>query len=562
MLSGEIRMRIRKKKTYSFSCVLLAFSLTAFTGVRAQAVWEYHQKEIYNYLSRMAQKGLIVYDDNIKPLSRKYLADCLDSLKQHPENLSPVEKKELDFYSREYGSEMDTAAFAGKPGTLFFKNDPYKRWRSFYASGKDVLFMADPVFTASTYQGTGTSYHKTSSGLSFWGRIGKHWGFQFFYNDITESGTGIDFLKAETPETGYPRQKDTSKRTSLNYTHFRGSISYSWKNGSLSFGQDYLLWGYGETGKIVLSDKAPTYPYIRFDIKLFPWLSFNYTHAWLNSGIVDSSRNIPNPGAPYDSTQQFFVPKYFSTHTFNITPVKGLNIALGESIIYNNPNYVGYLFPLMFFKVYDNMVNNNNIAAGSNGQFFAQISSRNHIPKTHLYSTLFIDEIRMATMFDSQKSRNQLGYTVGGSITDVFIPYLTVGLEYTRVRPFVYRNLLPAQNYTNSDYNLGDWMGNNFDRMSYTLKYTPLPKLKCMARYQTIRKGGMGTLADQYFAQPQPPFLFDPQKKQQQFIFQLSYELLNDLNFSGYYQSITTDNRVNGNKTTSNTFNIGFNYGL
>jgi len=562
MLSGEIKTHTKYPKKAWFCYLLLAVLLGTGIGAKSQSVWEYHQKEVYNYLSRMAQKGLVRFDDNIRPVSRKYIAECLDSLIQHAATLSNTEKKELDFYSREYGSEMDTTLFSNPAKVSFFKNDPYKRWRMVYASGKDALLMVDPVFTASTYQGNGKSYHKTSSGLNFWGRIGNHWGFRFFYNDITEAGTGIDFLKAETPETGYPRKRDTSNRTSLNYTQFRGSISYSWKSGSLSFGQDYLLWGYGETGKIVMSDKAPTYPYFRFDIKLFPWLKFNYTHAWLNSGVIDSSRTIPNPpNTPFSDSQYFFVPKYFATHTFEITPVKGLNIALGESIVYNNPAYVGYLFPLMFFKVYDNMVNNNNIAAGSNGQFFAQISSRNHIPKTHLYSTVFIDEIRMSTMFNSQKSRNQLGYTLGGSITDVFIPYLTFGLEYTRVRPFVYRNLLPAQNYTNSDYVLGDWMGSNFDRMSYTLKYTPLPKLKCLARYQSIRKGGMGNLYDQYF-EPQPPFLFDFQKKQQEFTLQLSYEWLNNLCFSGYFQSITSDNRVNNIKTTSNTFNIGFNYGL
>ena len=562
MLSGEIRTHIKGKRTGKWVFgLLLAVSLCLSVQGSAQTVWEYHGKEVYNYLSRMAQKGLIVFNDNIRPLSRKYIGDCLDSLSRRSTDLSVTEKKELSFYSQEYGTEMDTALDTAKPQTLWFKKDPYKRWRSFYASNKEVLLVADPVFTASTYQGSGTSINKTSSGVNFWGRIGKHWGFQFFYNDITESGTGIDFSKQFSPETGYVK-RDTTVRSSLNYSHLRANISYSWRTGSLSFGQDYLLWGYGQNGKVVLSDKAPVYPYIRFDQQIFPWMTFNYTHAWLSSAIVDSTRTIHIPGGVYGGDQEFFVPKYMATHTLQIRPLKGLDLSIGESIIYNDPAYVGYLFPLMFFKVYDNMVNNGHIVSGSNGQFFAQLSSRNHIPKTHLYGTLFIDEIRTSTMFNSEKSRNQLGGTFGASVTDVLVPYLTLGLEYTRIQPFVYRNLLPAQNYTSNDFLLGDWMGSNADRISYSIGYTPIPKLKCQARYQSIRKGGMGTLAEQYFQEPQPPFLSGPLIRQQEFLFQCSYEWINNLSFTGFYQSIAQQIEVSSKKTTQHTFSIGFTYGL
>lgn len=527
----------------------------------AQVVWEYHKKEVYNYLARMAQKGVISFDDNIKPLSRKYIADCLDSLSHRTEQLSQVEKKELSFYSQEYGNEIAGAPIGSKEEMHFFKTDPYKRWRSFSAIGKNVLFQADPVFTAATIQGSGKSVTSSSSGLSFYGYAGSHWGFHFYYNDITESGKGFDSTRQNTPETGIVR-KDTSLHSSQNFSQFRGSISYSWKNGSISFGQDHLLWGYGESGKIVLSDKAPAFPFIRFDYQPFSWLKFNYTHTWLNSKIIDSSLGYPTPGTPFGGRRDFYIPKFMATHSVQMRFMKGLYFSAGESIVYSDQLDIGYLFPLMFFKIYDNIVNNSNIRAGSNGQLFFQISSRNQLPKTHLYTTVFIDEIRVGTIFDKTKSRNQLGITLGGSITDAFVPYLTLGLEYTRVNPFVYRNLIPAQDYTSYNYYLGDWMGNNFDRLTYTIKYTPIPRLKCEISYQTSRKGDTGTLAQQYFQQPQPPFLFGLQNKQQQFLAHFSYELLNDLNFTAFYSSLTTDNRVTLQKTTNTTYSLGFTYGL
>ncbi len=541
--------------------IYISLLLLSWGKMDAQVVWENHKKEVYNYLSRMAQKGIIQYDDNIRPLSRKYIADCLDSLSIKTNELSPIEKKELSFYAKEYGFEMDSVPRLKEKDTHLFTTDPYKRWRSFSSVNSTVQLQVDPVIAAATFQGTGKNVNQTSSGLSFYGYVGKHLGFHFFYNDITEAGTGLDYTRQNNSETGFVR-KDTSLQTSQNYSQLRGSISYSWKSGSFSFGQDHLLWGYGENGRIVLSDKPPTFPVIRFDIKLFPWLKFNYSHAWLNSALIDSAKTYPIGNPVFGGERQFFIAKFFSTHSIHLQVVKGLDLSIGESIIYSDREDVGYLFPLMFFKVYDNIANNSNIRTGSNGQLFLQVSSRNHIPKTHLYSTFFIDEIRMNGIFDKAKSRNQLGFTLGASVTDVVIPYLTLGLEYTRVNPFVYRNLIPAQNFTSHTYSLGDWMGNNFDRLIYSIKYTPFPRLKYLLRYQSIRKGGQGTLEEQYFQQPQPTFLFEHWKNQDDLFSQFSYEIINNLTLNASYHLVNEENRITLRKRTNNTFSVGFNFGL
>ena len=150
---------------------------------------------------------------------------------------------------------------------------------------------------------------------------------------------------------------------------------------------------------------------------------------------------------------------------------------------------------------------------------------------------------------------------MGGSITDIFIPYLTLGAEYTRVNPFVYTNLVPAQNYTSYNYSLGDWMGNNFDRAIIYAKYTPIPKLKLVGRYQKIRKGSAGTIYDQYNAQPQPNFLFDYQKTKSDLFLQAKYELINNIYFVSSYT--ITKNRLSNNRILKdNTFQLSINVGL
>lgn len=285
-------------------------------------------------------------------------------------------------------------------------------------------------------------------------------------------------------------------------------------------------------------------------------------HAWLNSNLVDSnlSYNTYSGGVSGD-IRVLFIQKYLASHSLVFKPMHGLNIAVGESIVYSDQLDPGFFIPINLFKIYDNNHSNYSINAGSNGQIFLQLSSRNQIKNTHLYASTFIDEIRVSEIFNKLKSRNQLGYTIGGSVTDVLIPYLTIGAEYTRVNPFVYNNLIPAQTYASYNYSLGDWIGNNFDRKILFVKYTPMPKLKLYMRYEDIRKGGTGTIVQQYTAEPQPAFLFDNQKTRKDFYLQATYEWIHNLYLRTSAQWIN-ESYKNGLKINNTSYSLGISFGL
>ena len=59
------------------ACLLSVFFLCSSAKIEGQVVWENYRNEVYDYLARMAQKGLINFDDVIKPLSRSYIAKSL-----------------------------------------------------------------------------------------------------------------------------------------------------------------------------------------------------------------------------------------------------------------------------------------------------------------------------------------------------------------------------------------------------------------------------------------------------------------------------------------------------
>jgi hypothetical protein len=514
--------------------LLFIFSFSINGNLLAQPVFERHTHEVNNYLSRLAQKGLVEWNDNIKPLRMDLILAALDSLALQNQKLSSIEKKELAFYQLLY----KTAAL-----------HPKLRQQS-----PDFSYQLFPVVSGQLVASDSINYFKRSIGVNVFGNISKRWGYQLSFQDITEKGSLLDTSKQSIEaamETGYVKNSLFNNK-SINYTEIRAHLSYTFKKGMVSIGQDYLTWGYGKGGQMVLSDKAPTYPYIRVDLQPTNWLRFNYTHAWLKSDIPDSAKSYTIPSGIWGGVREVMVPKFMAQHSIDIRIKKGLHAMLGESMLYTDQLKLGYFIPVMFFKAFDNYSGNNNITRGSNGQFFFQLSSRNQLRNTHLYATLLVDEIKVSKIFNQQERRNQIGYTIGVNVTDVGLPYLTVGADYTKIRPFVYRNFLPAQNYSSAGFLLGDWMGANADRFYVFANYTPAPRVKGLLRYQLVRKGSEGTLQQQYFVQPQPPFLFGNKKTWSDVLLQCNYEYKPRLQTQAYLRLL------NGRLT----FSAGLSYGL
>jgi hypothetical protein len=104
-------------------------------------------------------------------------------------------------------------------------------------------------------------------------------------------------------------------------------------------------------------------------------------------------------------------------------------------------------------------------------------------------------------------------------------------------------------------------MGNNFDRAIIFAKYTPIAKLKLVARYQKIRKGGAGTIYQQYAVQPQPSFLSDFIKTRSDMFLQARYEYINNIYLSTSLTLMQTK-LANGSNIKDNTYQLGISVGL
>ncbi|MDQ6756747.1 MAG: capsule assembly Wzi family protein [Bacteroidota bacterium] len=539
-----------------YAVLIFFFILRSFTAV--SQINESQNHEVYNYLYRMAQKGLVEWKDQNSPLDRKTILNALIFLQTNLSELSKIEKIELKFYLKEFAFDSTEKITNDKSYFKLFTNNRETRYRTLLIEENNNKLFLEPQFGVSHLSSNGKSNTTYFGGVRLAGYFGKHIGINFSFRDVTEKGDTIDYVKSFTNQQGIVATGQTNN--TLNYGSLNFNASYKWNRGMLTIGKDNLIFGYGMGGNIILSGKSPSFPFVLFNYTPWKWVHFNYFHGWLQSDVIDSAKSY-NTGSGVAGSKRFiYRQKFIANHSLIINPVKGLDIGIGESMVYSDKLNIGYLIPINFFKAYDHYTSDYAIESGSNAQFFALISSKNQIKNTHLYAQIFVDEIKLSKIFNKKESRNQLGYTIGFNRTDVLLNYLSIGVEYTRINPFVYNNLIPTQTYASHSYSLGDWMGNNADRIFVRIDYTPLPKLKLKAEFQKIRKGGAGNLQQQYNQQPQPDFLFDKSFSYQEINASISYELINTLKLFAKATRIKYEYPTLSSAKTG--VNIGFSYSL
>jgi hypothetical protein len=510
---------------------LITFFLFSCSLTLSQVVYEPLHKDIYQYLSRLAQKGIIELNDQVKPISRIYIAEKLAELDDKLDYLTYLEREELNFYKIDYDRELrfNSNEKISEEEVIIAGRDRAGRMRLF--SYTDELFSLNlsPIFGYKIGSRDDAKLTHFWNGIYTYGYLTDQIGVSFDFRDNNESGATIDKFKSFTPVTGTNEASDIKlagySPNKVEYTEAKTVITGNWKWGSLSIGKEFFEWGYGEGGKIVLSQKAPSFPFIRLDINPVDWFSFNYIHAWLSSDIIDSSNAYVTT---FGTSRLKFRNKYLAAHSLSLKPLKGLTVSLGESVIYSDRLEYIYLIPVMFFKMADHYLSRHNNEIGSNAQLFGSVSSRNHIPNTHLYGTLFIDEITLTNIFNTEKQRNHIGFSLGSSVVDIPVNNLTLTLEFTRIYPFTYKHYIPTTTYESASYVLGHWMGPNADQIFASLEYRFLRGLKVKLWGQFIRKGEAEDITNIY-VQPQPPFLFGLRKNYYYFGGTVQYELIHEL---------------------------------
>jgi hypothetical protein len=475
---------------------VLAAMILCSALAQAQLIYLPTSHEAYPFLKRLEARHLITdYRDAAKPISRMQVTRLLKSLESRLDELTSVERDRYEFLRSEFAYEWGLLAGDPEPSDLRF------HLLSLDAIGGKFNFDLNLAFDYLTLNTLQTK--KRTQGFKIFGYAFGSVGYYVNFVDYRESGDSLNPQRLLTPETGIVLTKQSGNIIEYNSTEAQFTLQLGAFELSLEKMQN--IWGYGQRGSIIFSTKPPSYPQVKLRVPIASWLDFVYIHADLHSNVVDSSRSYAaNSSQSVDYYRTVYRQKYMAAHLFEVSIIDGLDLALGESIVYSdkNPQLI-YLIPLMFFKSGEHYNRDTD-----NVQFFAALDV-NLIKGINLYGTLFIDELTTDDLFNPDKARNQLAYTVGGRLYDLPFNNIELAAEYTRLNPWVYTHKYPAATFTNNGYDLGHWIGQNGDDLYVELQMTPIRSLRFGLFWERYRKGGLKDISFQYQT-PSQPFLYQP----------------------------------------------------
>jgi hypothetical protein len=487
------------------------------------------------------------YRDDVKPISRAKLAGFLHQLEQSSERLTELDRSELNFLKGEFADELariDTTERFYEP-----------RWNLYETDLHGGKLVANVVVQGRSRSTEGVSVLSEQHGAQIYGSAFERLGFYFNFMDSYEKGKGINFARTNSPEQGVvPTFLDPEL---LNFDFTNIQFSYTLPYLTLSLEKFENVWGPGRRGQVTFSKKAPPAPQFKLRAELTDWLDFTYILADLNSDVLDSTASY-NPQSSFSNFyRSVYRLKYLAAHQIEITPVDGLDISLGESIVFSDkPVKFIYLLPIMFYKSAEDYNRDTD-----NSQIFLSVDL-NTIRNVNLYYALFIDEMNTLDIASST-SRNQVGQTFGIQTYDVGVKNLELLVEYTRMNPWAYSHKFTAANFTNSGYDLGHWIGQNADLLTVDVAYSFSRALKVGVVSEVFRKGGRLDIWNQY-NEPQEQFLYGPLREERSLGFYVKWQPVRDGFFDFRFRSFslvdeTTPSLNHGNQPE---FTLALRYGV
>lgn len=473
------------KSTFKLLILLL---LTVFT-VKAQDIPQHvSYYRIYDFIDELANDGFIEINTAVKPYSRLFIAQKLQEVSEIDDNflkknkLTKRQRAEVKFFLNEFALELNKLP----TGKLILNKNNHNGQVALLPPAfhyKDSVFRAriTPILGMHlTYNKQGV-IDKRWYGAEFQGTIGKNISVYGSLRDISHTGDGL--LSGNTYLNDEPGYEYT---VGSDYSDSRGGIKYANQFLSIGLMKDNVIWGDNYHGSNILSGRTPSFPMIYLQLKPTKWFELNYFHGWLVSNVFDSTYYyVENESKIYYRPAN----KFIAANLITFTPFSKLNVSAGNSIIYAERNVqAAYFIPIAFYKSIDHTLTKGLGTENQNSQVFINISSRN-IRHTHLFASVYFDEVQFRRFLPDSPDRNPVSYKVGANISNFPVKNLAAIVEYTRSNILNYKHSIPLLSYTSNSYNLGHYLGDNSEELYVAFRYKPVRGLDMQFSFMQAKHG-------------------------------------------------------------------------
>jgi len=468
-----------RKSFFSF-CVLL---ITCSIYAQQENVQIDH--EVYTFLKEMSVKRIIanVHDDN-PSMSRAEVVEHLKEISAKSNELSKTERNILkkyqdEFYEDKADSTNTYQLFGGSNGYSSDISDILSDKIKYAYVYKDEGVNAYLNILGRAIYATESSPNRTNSelfdgGFRFRGTLFDKLGFDFSFIKGGIEGNNA-FASVIDPRLNHTFKYVENIENIGNYDFTEGYLRYYTepvKNMKISFeiGREKMKFGYGYGDKLVLSGNGPDMDFIKLDFK---YGIFSFT-SWTGSTV-----------GQFDTARANDYTKYIATNQIKLSFKNLFDFGIGESIVYSGRGLdLGYVNPFAFYKFIEMSLQDRDNAT-------AYLDIQTHFLKNlELQGTFFIDDDPLGNLQDLNNFINKTAYQLGMFwYSPLSINDLTFVMEYTRIRPYVYSNTHPGNNYTAWGQILGDQIGPNSDELLLRTAYNVNSLLRLNCDYQFIRHG-------------------------------------------------------------------------
>lgn len=507
--------------------VLLCFFVCQPT--RAQAIPVPMQyTEVYDYIDELMTDGVITRQTAVRPYTRKQVADMLVEAQQADSILNRRQKKDLAFYLNVFALERDTIS------TNFVQYTDRRTFNLSLANPQFSYLTKNKLFKMSIEPILGMDLYGSKKGLiikRWWGAdlkmdIAHHVSIWGSLRDISYNGTAAlsdkyfanDYAKidgAKITKPGYLNNLAGVQYKEANYggdfSDSKGGISlYSWW-GSIALQRENIRWGDSYHCSNILSGRNPAVPMLSLQLTPCRWFQFDYFHAWLVSNVLDST-NYYVENTTTGGTYKHYRPanKFMAANMFTFMPIKYVSFSFGNSVVYAERNVqAAYFIPFAFYKSLDHLLTKGLSVENQNSQLFGSLSVR---PLDHiqLYTSIYVDEFKLARLKKSNPENNLVSYLVGFNWSGWPLTGLSLKGEFMRSYIACYTHSINVLTWASNGYNMGHYMGDNAQSIYVELAYRPIRGMRLKLTYTNdtkfnsyayLRRGGKDGGISQTIAQ-------------------------------------------------------------
>jgi len=533
---------------------------------------------VYPFLERMEILGHISnYLDGIKPMQRSEIAAFLEVLAAKRSELTSIDNRRLSDFLLDYRWELepsqkyhrmkDSEDWYSTISSLdnftddfvrFFKQDHPEEENHVFLWEKEKDNFYFDYEQAMTYESRSDDLDRMAnwSTYQFRGLMNGNFGYKAEVSLIGLHGDESYAQNHPILKGSWSQKSDDPQRYS---DRSGGELAFHTNYIDIHFAQQEMEWGYGESGKLILSNNVEQYPYLSLS-KNWGWAKFTAMHGKLQSFLSDT----------LSDGSKFYPDKWVAAHRLEVSIWKHLTVGFNESFIYGN-RYAdwAYLIPFNFYRATQHKLRDRDNATISIDMEWLAFRG------VKIYGTLFLDEFRrqkLGTDWYGNKQAFQLGLV---TVDPFRLDNVSLRLEYTAIMPWVYTHDFLINAYGSDTQALGYWTGPNSEVYYAHLSKEWHQRLITGAKFRQYKHGdnypneniggnvfeGHKTLlGTQTIPRETRKFLEGILTKEQRFEIYAQYELFNDLYLNAEYRRIKLDKDLQSQNLNEVYFAVIFKY--